>query len=604
MYRQNSSVIEDMINNIPNERNGNMDFNPIGPPMSTGYIPRNLRVETVTEPSPQILDMINRRDDPIRIKDFVMRKNGVDIDVRTGQPIDPRTLENIVDPNINNIILDQQIQKSEGVNKNMINPSPYPTPLNMVTGIGMQNYAMPYNMMPGCNNNTTILFYNNTPVQQTIMNQPIQFGYSSYPKMYMDVNQPTQQIYNSMPINQLPPQLSGYTNPYLGVGQSFGNRAVYSPNGFYIPSYQSSLAQQISPEDIQARSEGFLNAAEKLVNDHSIMKKIRIMAYKGAGANEELVEKISQDSDKKFMKAMDEYEEYKQKGGYSQISLNTLGRATPNLKAMKLYIKKGDEIIGESKEGTPLYIDMNKARQVESDIEMAARNRQMLEYQQSLIHANAIERQFDDYDVFDMFNNGGFNLIHHHYKDRELVSQGFRNKPYFDDVFRDNLEKFYSSPINQARIKRIMETRKEEEKEANRIREEKESNGEFQISSGVTYDTKTGEINFTIPPEIERMMDSKPLIKGTSLDKEYKEKMKDKDERIKEFLKNNVDNVYLSNRGYNPIMPGINPIRNISYNGYIPGQTIVSCQPNRYSAMYDGARGYFMQQVNSINKYN
>lgn len=428
----------------------------------------------------------------------------------------------------------------------MINVSPYPDPYNMITGIGMQNYAMPYN----------------APIMGSGVTQGI----------YRDINQPIQ---GGLPIQ-------GYYNPYMGIGTSFGTGPSYFPS------------QYVSPEDMAAKMEGFANAAEKMVNDFNISKMISKAAYIGAGLDKETINKIMEAKDKQFSKDIDNFRENQNNRGYNPISLNGyISNNRSQKPTFKTVIKRGDTIIAEydPNKNNNVYINPNRVDAIMTGLEMSRREREMKDAYMAQMHATAVERELDHEDSIDFFNHG-INIVHHRDKEIEYDKIMRNSKRLYDsDKFKQQLIENHGSPQDKLRYAR--EKQRKEKREAERRREDNEKGlirgdecGTLfkDFSPEVSSAFRVGEngITITVPDFIK---DSKPIVKGTSIEKEYDEKMKDINNKIDEFLED-----------YSPSMitntPALQPQGMSTLTGYAPN--------NNFMSHYQACREKFMREVNNL----
>lgn len=429
-----------------------------------------------------------------------------------------------------------------------INVSPYPDPYNMITGIGMQNYAMPYNA-------------------------PMTTGYWISQGIYRDTNQPIQ---GGLPIQ-------GYYNPYMGIGTSFGTGPSYYPS------------QYVSPEDMAAKMEGFANAAEKMVNDFNISKMISKAAYIGAGFDSETIDKIMEAKDKQFSQDIDSFKANRNNQVYNPISLNgyTSNQGRSQRPTFKTVIKRGDTVIAEydPEKNNNIYINPNRVDAIMTGVEMSKREREMRDIYMAQMHATAVERELDHEDSIDFFNHG-INIVHHRDKELEYEKIMKNSKRLYDsDKFKQQLIENHGSPQDKLRYAR--EKQRKEKREAERRQEDKERGlirgdecGKLfkDFSPDVASAFRVGENGITIGvPDF--IKDSKPIVKGTSVEKEYEEKMKDINNKIDEFLEDYTPHMIIS-------APSFQSQSMSTLTGYSPN--------NNFMSHYQACREKFMREVNNL----
>ena len=525
MYNVNSPIIEEMLRNTPSGGMGNIP-----------YVPRNLQVETVTQPSPEYLESI---------KSIPIHTDTVTVPIVNGNPVTS--------------------------NPNLINVSPYPTPYDMVTGIGMQNQGYP-NLGNPIPMNYSYQYGNMIPMSQTLYQQPM-----------------SQMIFNDQgqPVNSTPTPNRGvvlpipnYYNPYMGVGQAFGNAPVYNPaTGFYIPRND-----QLTHEDISARNEGFANAAEKMVNDFKIHKMLCIAAYRGAGSSDEEINKMIERKNKEMSKKIDDFDENSNK---RRSSTSFFGYSGTNIKTIKLRIRTEDEIIGESEPGKPLYINPNIAQTIQSGIEMKQRFDEIKYQQQAYMHAHAVERELDKMDSIGFFNTG-INLVHH--RDKELLWDYLNKstKLYDSDRFMQRLIAEDGTPQAQARYYREKARKNRRIKE---LREDDEKKGLIRLPNGLLVDPKNGRIVMSVPEEILANHEDSIFKNSTERDRRHRKRLEtDVDYKVDDFAERYVDK---------PIRDGTLPGMQ-RFGNYGSQSTILGPMGTNYDEHYLRAKENFLRAAYSI----
>ena len=518
--------------------------------------------------------------------------------------------------------------------------SPYPDPYNMVTGIGMQNYMPPQQY----NYNYSYPQYNYCYPQQNYGYPQYNYGSPqySYPTtppnyipqqqfaapsgMYMDANQPS---YLSQMINNTPGVVRGvqlpikdYQNPYLGVGEAFGNRPTYDPRygliqpttpaiNFGYNQYPNQVgypmnyqAEYMTPMDIQAQQEGFANGAEKIINDLGILKRLSIAAWRGAGSSEEEIAAMVEFKDKQISKAIDDYDNMKKNGTKSPIDMNVMlkniEKEEKSMPTLTVRVLKGEEVVG-CVEATPAMIRTGKLypSYVLDNITRQHNQRvEYLNYIRSYAYEHAPERQMDNMGAVQFFNEG-FGILHLRDKEQEWYMMAHDNTKLFNqEMFTRGLIDEYGTPQARARFER------ERARERKRVEENKKNKQEMTqkaYNGGATEDDiirepngfclnkLTGEVWIEMPDEIAAKNNNNEVVNREAFKKRLEN---DIDLKVDDFLNRHVDSKLRQmqeqhRRIYNP-------------NG--SNSLILSPSSNEDSHYY-GAKGNFMRETDTIRKF-
>ena len=571
MYDVNSPILAEMIYNTPSGGDGNMpkiDLSKMDPRnvrtiqnalSGRGYVPNNPVIETVEVPSQYY----------------------------------PENPEDLTDDD-----KARMLEEGRVIDSRPIQVSPYPDPYNMITGVGMQNYYPQYNSG-----------YPLPPPPTPIQPQPNYYGYG-YPMqnpgfvpqqqfptpagMYMDRNQPIQNYGNGHVGVQLP--IKDYYNPFMGVGVAYGN----APIGANIYSREQPI-EYLTPRDITAKEEGFANAAEKIMNDMTIYKKLCISAYRGAGSSEEELEGMIKYRDKEISNAIDKYDQEKKNAnnGYNPISVaNMMKKLEDEEKAIPTFtvrIKKGDEVIAEQKTTPtfnsrvyPSYVLANMSRQ-------AAYEKDYKHNMQVYMYNNAVERQLDNMDSIQFFNEG-INIVHHRDKEREWYYQAHNSKSLFNpDQFTETLITQYGTPQAKARFYRE-KARKERRIAENEVKKKenavnKNEDDFYRTPDGFCLNKKTGEIKFEVPNEIAAANDDRPIVNGAPTDAYRKKLDENIDLKIDDFLDRHVDT---------PLRRLQNQKRIFNPNG---SNSLLLAPSEDEDKHYYGAKGNFLNKAMTMRKF-
>lgn len=238
------------------------------------------------------------------------------------------------------------------------------------------------------------VYYGNTPS----MDSTIQTPYPSPKEMLMQSGQ--QNVYAPVqfqsPVYSSQPQyvggynpgfdaaFAGYSNPYMGYGYS--GYTGYGYNGYGYP--------QMVPLDPDAQivyqmaQENGISFKDQLEMESNMYKQLSRITSKYLNRSEE--------DTVKHEKMFDIYNKFEQPQQQPQNYYSPI----PN---MHICIKVGTEIVSDIPSGSISYY--NRSAWVQKLIIDDINTTSMLSNRYSQMHANAIERKFDDVDLVDFFNN-------------------------------------------------------------------------------------------------------------------------------------------------------------------------------------------------------
>ena len=256
----------------------------------------------------------------------------------------------------------------------------------------MQNTPQGFGNMP--------VYYGNTPS----IDSTIQTPYPSPKEMLMQSGQ--QNIYAPVqfqsPVYSSQPQyvggynpgfdaaFAGYSNPYMGYGYS--GYTGYGYNGYGYP--------QMVPLDpdaqivFQMAQENGISFKDQLEMESNMYKQLSRITSKYLNRSEE--------DTVKHEKMFDIYNKFEQPQQQPQNYYSPI----PN---MHICIKVGTEIVSDIPSGSISYY--NRSAWVQKLIIDDINTTSMLSNRYSQMHANAIERKFDDVDLVDFFNNSQTSVL-------------------------------------------------------------------------------------------------------------------------------------------------------------------------------------------------
>lgn len=383
-------------------------------------------------------------------------------------------VETVIEPSLSG----QQIPSGGGT---VIQPTPFPSPYQMLSGVGMQNYQLPSYQFSGALSGQTpsvpSYFDASQPIQQPYQGlggMPIGYGsmlpsYANgyYPPgsgMYYPPNagMPPRYMYGAAPGTlysnvegqmypgiqenpysplpsmfavmqaQQPAQyqvpISGYYNPYMGQGQ-----------GIMLPQQQVQNIYQMARHNY-ALQFGFRSVKEMEENDMEIMKTISAIANRTCG--------FSDDQIKERIESV-----YGPKTPEQPMTFENRFNV-PKKPAMHVQVLRGEEVIFDSqKTGVTIKGGSALMANISYMLDRSAIYRFNRDIFNQQMHAAAIERRFDKETVVGFFNNAFYEI---HMRDMALLQKKQRDqrigKLYDKENFKREIMARFGRPATIARL--------------------------------------------------------------------------------------------------------------------------------------------------------